>query len=498
MLKSSLLEIIRTFTPKELIKFEEFVNSPYFNKKDVLLKLLLEITKYAPEFINANLEKEKVWKKLFPEKEYNYGIMKNLIFDLNKLAEQFMIDQKFTIDTDKQNEYLMSSLLVRELNKIYKNKYNSLSPEPDLKVINANMQNIADYFDHVNTMYYMKLFYHHHHEQNYNPEELQINRDSSLIAGFLIKLFGSYNDVVAIETMGTSDHREKIVPKFIDLISPGLESIINLIPQKSDVNSVYVTIYYRMYLSILEKTEQRYREFKKSVYENINILPKLNIRAIHHCLITAAINSKFETLDRNREIIEILDSLAEHNAITETGNDRIPLHVFTTYVSLCYSFGDSKKLKSFADRFVDKLDPDVKTNTSIHVNFMICFLKKSYDEALKYISMLDIPYIFLKPAIRYDKIKCLYETDNYEMFLNEFDSMKHFLKKSKLMTDTQKDSLIFRFSIVKRLFNLRQNFDEHEFIKLKNKISDISLINAIWLIEKLEEIAIANKYKVKS
>lgn len=492
MLKSSLLDILRTFSKQELIKFEDFVRSPYFNKKENVLKLFLEIKKYAPAFENANLEKEKVWKSLFQGKEYNYGIMKNLIFDLNKLAEQFMIDQKFNIDDNKQTEYLMSSLLDRELNKIYRNKYNSLSPEPDLKVINANIQNISDHINHVNTLYYMKYFYNHQYEQNYNLEELQINRDSSLIAAFLIKLFGAYNDVVGNVISGKSDHSENIVMKFLDLISPGLDNIINSIPRKSGVDSVYVKIYYHMFLALKDKTEKRYLEFKKIVFDNLNILPKVNIKAIHNCLANVAMNSKFENLDRNKEILEILDSLIEHNVITEIGNDRIPLHIFTTYITICYLFADSKKLKLFTDRFLDKLDPEVKSNTGIHVNFMICFLNKSFDDALKYISMLDIPYIFLKPALRYDKAKCLYETDNYEMFLNEYDSLKHFLKNNKSMPEGTKNSLNINFSIIKKLFNLRQNFDKYEYENLKKVIAERNHLSSVWASEKLEEIE--NKY----
>ena len=59
-----MLEILRTFTKQELIKFEDFVRSPYFNRKDTVTKLFIEIKKYAPEFSSENLEKEKIWKKL--------------------------------------------------------------------------------------------------------------------------------------------------------------------------------------------------------------------------------------------------------------------------------------------------------------------------------------------------------------------------------------------------------------------------------------------------
>ncbi|MEO8664048.1 MAG: hypothetical protein ABI462_01015 [Ignavibacteria bacterium] len=498
MLKSSLLEIIRTFSKEELKSFEDFVRSPYFNKKENVIKLFFEIKKYAPDLKDENLEKEKVWKVLFPDAGYNYGIMKNLIFDLNKLVEQFIISLKFNKDEYKQNEYLMNALLDREINKIYKNKFNSINLKPDLKILDSGILNVSAHMDYLNAMFYLKLFYHHQFEQNYDLEKLQVNRDSSLIAGFLIKLFGAYNDIVVIHTRAEKfDPGENIVSKFLGLISPGLITIIDSIPLTSDVNSAYVMIYYQMYLALTEKTEKQYLAFKKSVFDNLSILPKVNIKAIHNCLVSAAIFSRFETLDRDREILEILDSLIEHNAITEIGNDKIALHVFNTYASICYGFADAKKLKLFADRFIDKLDADVKKNTNIHINFQLSFLNKSFDDALNYISMHDIPYIYLKPVIRYDKAMCLYETDNYEMFLNEHDSLKHFLKNNIHLPERHKKSLNFKFSIIKRLFKLRQNFDSYECIKLKKEISGNETLSSGWLAGKFEEIEKNNSHKLK-
>lgn len=85
MLKSSLLNILRTFSKEEMARFYDLAASPYFNKKGNVLKLLAEIRKYHPDLTAENLDKERLWHKLFPGKKHNYGIMKNLIHDLNKL-----------------------------------------------------------------------------------------------------------------------------------------------------------------------------------------------------------------------------------------------------------------------------------------------------------------------------------------------------------------------------------------------------------------------------
>lgn len=96
MLKSTLLELIRTFSKEELLKFEDFVRSPYFNKKANVIKLFLEIKKHAPEFKDDGLAKEKLWNDIFPGKEYNYGVMKNFIHDLTWLSEQFILIEQYT------------------------------------------------------------------------------------------------------------------------------------------------------------------------------------------------------------------------------------------------------------------------------------------------------------------------------------------------------------------------------------------------------------------
>lgn len=95
MLKSSLLEILRTFNNEEHLKFEDFIKSPYHNKNSNAIKLYSVIKKYSPAFDNEDLKKEIVWKKLFSEKEYNYGTMKNLIHESSKLEMKFIVLEEF-------------------------------------------------------------------------------------------------------------------------------------------------------------------------------------------------------------------------------------------------------------------------------------------------------------------------------------------------------------------------------------------------------------------
>ena len=497
MLKSSLLEIIRTFSKQELIKFEDFVRSPYFNKKENVAKLFLEIKKYAPEYESENLGKENVWQKVFPGIKYNYGIMKNLIFDLNKLTENFIIDLKFSKEEFKRSEYLISQLLERGLKKYYINKDNSLNKELNLFPDNVGKSSIDDYVTLMSKIFDRKSFYGHMYEQNSVNVNFQIGRDSYHISKFLILLFGAYNDVEVYSHSRNTDILTNPVTIYLDALSDGMEKIIKSLDKTSNQNQMYIKINYLMYLAIRQKTEESYLKFKKIFFDNINLFPKADMHDMHYCLITAAFKSERKDLNLSREIVEILDSMSDNNIIMEQETGKIPVYIFNLYISNSFLLLDSARLESFRVKFLDKLEAEHFVNIKNYVDFMLCFINKNFNEALNFFSMLDIPHLGMKVPLRYQKAMCSYETDNYEMFLNEYDSLKHFMKNNEFISDDQKLLLNNYFNCINKLFKLKNKYTEFEFINLRNDISKSFKSSNVWFNQKLDEIEKVNNVKLK-
>ena len=90
MIKSSLLEILRTFSLKEYREFGEYVISPYFNKNEAVIKLYDYIRLHFNDIGSDKFEKEKVFSEIFPNVEYNDGFMRTIMFNLTQLAEDFL------------------------------------------------------------------------------------------------------------------------------------------------------------------------------------------------------------------------------------------------------------------------------------------------------------------------------------------------------------------------------------------------------------------------
>src|ERR1700674_5401958 len=90
MLKSNLIEAFRTFTPKEMKEFGEFVNSPYFNKNKNVKKLFDVIKKYYPSLNSDKLNKESVFAKIYTGERYKDSTMRLLMFYLYEVVEKFL------------------------------------------------------------------------------------------------------------------------------------------------------------------------------------------------------------------------------------------------------------------------------------------------------------------------------------------------------------------------------------------------------------------------
>ena len=56
MIKSSVIEILRTFSDEELLSFEEFIRTPFHNKNAMLIRFLR---------ISSEIQRSKFYKRKF-------------------------------------------------------------------------------------------------------------------------------------------------------------------------------------------------------------------------------------------------------------------------------------------------------------------------------------------------------------------------------------------------------------------------------------------------
>lgn len=85
-----LIKILRTFSKAEIKELRKFLISPFINKNKSVINVFENLIKYHPEYRSATLEKEKIFKNLYPTEKYNEKRINLLIHYLGKVINNYL------------------------------------------------------------------------------------------------------------------------------------------------------------------------------------------------------------------------------------------------------------------------------------------------------------------------------------------------------------------------------------------------------------------------
>ena len=123
MKNTRIIEILKTFSEKEFLKFEDFVSSKYFNKHEEVTNLFLILKKYFPQFESDELAKEIVFEKIFGRKKYNDEKIRTLISNLMKLVKKFLIQIELENKVPYANIFLLEQIRMRDQENLFDYEY---------------------------------------------------------------------------------------------------------------------------------------------------------------------------------------------------------------------------------------------------------------------------------------------------------------------------------------------------------------------------------------
>ena len=106
MENTQLIAVLRTFSKKECREFSKWLCSPFFNQRKDVLDLFRYLTKADHLYEAKFLDKERVYKKVFPREPYDDAKMRQSIHFLLKQVESYLTFQTF------QDEPFLDELLL--------------------------------------------------------------------------------------------------------------------------------------------------------------------------------------------------------------------------------------------------------------------------------------------------------------------------------------------------------------------------------------------------
>jgi len=479
MLNSTLLDILRTFDKDQIKKFGIFLISPYHNNNSNVIKLFNSIKTYSPEFINAGLEREILWKALFPGRDFHYGVMKNLIYELQKLTEKFLSFEKYSSNEFEFEMNLLDALLDKKLITLFTKNAKNLK----VQMLKSNID--LNYFYNKYILESRELNYLYLNKNAATkPGSSTGNPNESLLIFFFINFFNSnYNSL-----------HESILYN-----NPYDTEYVNSVTGYFNISPVKKNKYASMFSSVIDtllnpNDESIYFGLKNLFGKNSGRLGK----ELRYNVLTALINfCNFQIMKGNTKFIK--EQFTIYKMMIESGNynngkdNYINPYMYINIVSMAANLRQYGWAEKFVERFKTKLETPHLDQCFNFAMVSLNLKRKKFDTAMEYLSRLKSGDVIDKITIRRFQLMLYYESGYFDELHSLIDSSRHFItndhKTSARAKSIFKNFLYFvnKFTEVKgNLKNIK--YDDFYLNNLKNQINERDVSNKIWLMEKFDEL----------
>jgi hypothetical protein len=476
MLKSNLFEVLRTLRKSEFKRFEELIKSPYYSKNSNVFKLFKYVKKFYPEFENDKLKKEIIWNGIFKGRKFNYGIMKNLIHELNKLTEKFLELQEYEKNEFQSGLNLLSQLRQRNLNsrfekllKINKAKFFGAEISIDYYYYNNRIENVEQSY-----LYQFNK----HKDINYERPE---NPNTYLFSYF----FSTYL---------RQNHAALMSSKYFNIeISKREVEIMLEFFEKNDFEKDILTMqyYYALKLVLNPKDETIYYEAKKIFLKNLDRLnrgTKYDIAGLfwsYWSIQRMSGNMKF-----NDEQFEMINLMLKGNFYTKYENNYFPSHFFANIIAVACSLGHISWCYKFVNEYYDKVNPIDKNKQYYFGMYAINKAENKFEGALKCLSKLKPSNVMEKISIKVEELKTYYDLKYFDEIYSLIKTSKEYVKHDKASSSFSIDGFNYLLDFIKKLVDININlgsekYDRHYFNRLKNEITEKQFMSKSWVLSRL-------------
>ncbi|MBS1493016.1 MAG: hypothetical protein JST55_05885 [Bacteroidetes bacterium] len=476
MYSSSLIDIFKNFTPKEIKDFEDFVASPYYNKNKNVTSLYNLIKTEYPDFNKGNLTKEKIFKKIYAGTKYNDGTIRLLMFYLQEIAEKFISVRNFETKPYSYDEHLLWGLNERDLNKMFEKTYKGI-----LKKLNTSKKQYAEYYykrfviEYENLSYYSKLYF--DRDEKYVQKMDVPEVFNNLTHSYLIRTFKYYLYFLNIKMKFNVTHKFKVFEELIYTHKPEDYENVPLI-------NMY---YYCLMMTLKPDEEENFYKAKKLLFEKEDSFldedyVEFYINLENYCKRKAKIGK----LHYQDDLFEIYQSEIDKKAYLFRG--MMPDLFYKSVVDIGLRLKKFDWTKKFITHYKHELPEAYKENTYLHCMGVYEFAVDNFDKSLDYISKVKFDEIYQKLDI-----KCLLNALYYELKLDSslessMDTFRHFLKNDKIVAPERKEQFsIFNKNLAK-LLKLRRKPEMEELELFHDNISSGNYYNKDWILDKVNQL----------
>ena len=477
MTNSSISSLLRSFSKNETKRFDLFVSSEYFNRRSAVTKLWNELKLFAPDYNSSGLTREYIYAKIFPGKKFNYGTLKNLMYELTDLSKKFIELEHYSTKKIQGRFNRLEAIMDKRLFSFFEKAFRETEES-----IEDNFYE-SDYYRNKFHLLSLKQNYLIQHDKYYDTAASSESGNHNITMGYFIDVFHNNYNQLLIQTELNAAPENSFMKKVLDFY--------NSAPANFDFR---VRIFYHATMLIYEGSREHFYEMKKLVEENIM---RLSHGERYNFLVALSGYCYIKYEEGSEEFLkyefEICRYMIDNGIFNFENAPNIDGSFYRNVALSAVKNNEYEWAIGFINKFRYSLDMKIREHYYLYALIEYNIKIKNFGQASKYLAKIKHSYVIDKIQIKKWELIVNYEMHGFNSLPYVIDSARHFIYNDDKLNRTKKERLNSFVQITGKMLSLKLKKESgedpgDEIYLLKKDINELKDGGKFWLLEKIKEI----------
>lgn len=471
MVNNKLIQLFQTFETADFRRFREYLQSPFFNKREDLVELYAVLEALAPEFHPEKVTKEKIWKSFAPGRKLDNKELTYLLSFLFKHAENYLAVSLFEEDETTRGTFIMARHLETGLLKHYRSAHRQTVKQHLAKPVHD-----AEW--HLKAWRLADAEVHHfYRSKSRKPNVAMEEAGTHLDAFYLDKKLEMGSEVLNLNQILQAG----MDTRFIDELRGFLDNRDNREP------SVRIRL---LLLNVLldPEDEASFQVLIKLLPQTPPLFSPDRVQGIFaHAQNFCIRRIKTGDLRYQETLLDIYKTSLASGVMYEEGY--LNPWNFKNVVSIALKLSQFEWTQSFIQQQQQYLRPEFRENAIAYNLANLHFHQQEYKPALKSLMSVEFSDVFYALDTRRMMLMIYFEQEEEEAFLSLVSSFRTFLRRNKIISRQNKAAYKNFVDALARIFRARESGNTQRMKQLATKIQQTSpLVEGEWLLSKLSDL----------
>lgn len=481
--KNILIKLLKVISEDEWKGFEKFATSPFFNEGRNYLPLLKILKKFHPEFDSPDFTKEKIYKKLYPRKEYKDSVLNSMFSRLYNIGEEYMIH----IALKKDANFLKKRLIIKELRQRGVMLKLNKEIEEQLKYFEKKKFNTADFKSMFETHVELNRL-----NQVSNKSEIFYKSIYELIKytsyAFLFELNMYLSSIFSLKNYWKEDFNKSFLFRIFELVNH--KEIHEVLKAEDYKSYVPIKLTHLSYLATSHPENDDYYFEMKDLFvkETGNFETGFKEAMLTNLSSICSMKMLLGRSDFKSEAFEIRKLILAQDK-EQLSNEYMKIGDFRSYFLDALNLEQFEWAREFFEKNISRVHPEFREDALNYCKAWFAYEDKEYDKAIEFANKITINQITFKLDSKNIISRAFYETNSTEPLLSLLNSYIQLINnsgsKNKQYLHRQRNFVKYLRKLI--MIKQRSKDQQIELDVLAENIKNENVSARSWLLKKIAQ-----------